>query len=530
MGQILSAIKSPFYRREMWNYVKWAIRNRCVWPAAKKFIGGLRRWKPVEEYPFKVIGEDAEITLRKHRFEWTDIAWSINSEADCISVLDSIMEWIHKYPPKEGTEGWDAYSASRRAINWVVLLSTLDGFGNGYNPVKMVNQSLLEHGSFILRNLEYRGEATNNHLIANAAALYLIGTHLGVEEYINPGRAILSTSTEGMFTEDGFLREGSTHYHLLSCQVFTRIMASANDANDKEFADLMGKHTLKMFGCAGILRKFDPLPLVGDNSPDSDPVTIMDGMERLGILPDSMDNAQAVVFPGSGYYRISMGLWKVFLYINPDGYVQPGSHGHDDILGFSIYHDGNPVLVDSGRSTYEDCHIGRYGRSVRAHNSLSIDGIGPSLVHAHNAHIQLILPEYYGSRTDIKCGFDHNLAAIRIEHKGFARIRPGIGVARFILMSDDLVVIEDRVDGKGRHLVEWFFHFHPSVNSHGEEFTLTSEEKGTLRRSVFNGIGGSNPAGWYSAKYGHCVPASTVIFSEKARLPITRRFTLKHSG
>jgi len=514
---VWSALRSPDYRREMRNYVKWVVRNRKIMPALRQALRGLRE-RP--KYPAVPRAEgDAELAIRKHRFEWPDRERFAGSEADCLAMADVMVKWIRDNPP--GGPGWDAYSASRRVSNWIIILSALEAFGDGYRPLRTVNESLDGHARFIRAHLERRGAATNNHLLANGAALYAAGAHLKNDPFLGDGREILQECMKTLFTEEGFLREGSSHYHLIACRNLIETLANARSAGDAVFTEEVNKRLLDALACIHFIIDQGYFHLFGDLSPDIDPAPLLSFIASMFPL-SAIDRGSIAGISGAGLYRARNRDWSVFLNAHPEGFVPPGSHGHDDLLGFWLHHKGEPVLADAGRSTYAASPLGRWGRSVRAHNSLSIDGLGPSLVHAHNAHLPLLLAEYYTRPPEVGAKAEGAFTALMVRAAGFRRLHPPADVTRYIFLGHDRTVVEDRLDGTGRHDVEWYFHFHPRIDG---EYRIEGPEG--AEKIAARGLGGRDPMGWFSCRYGHAVPSTQVRFRERLDLPSTRRFEVK---
>src|SRR5690606_872956 len=83
-------------------------------------------------------------------------------------------------------------------------------------------------------------------------------------------------------------------------------------------------------------------------------------------------------FPESGY-AIVRNDWntrplseQLFLFLN--GAFHSQAHRHADDLSILWYDRGRPILVDSGKYSYNRDSWRDYVRSTRAHNTVEIDG------------------------------------------------------------------------------------------------------------------------------------------------------------
>jgi uncharacterized heparinase superfamily protein len=125
------------------------------------------------------------------------------------------------------------------------------------------------------------------------------------------------------------------------------------------------------------------------------------------------------------------------------------------MLSLEISRDGARVLVNSGTSTYDAGEERRYERSTAAHNTLRIDGAEQS---------EMWGAFRVGRRARILSATTSGDSA-EGAHAGFRRLRGAPIHRRTLTVHDDSVEILDAIEGRGTHLVEWFFHFHPDVEA-----------------------------------------------------------------
>ena len=104
---------------------------------------------------------------------------------------------------------------------------------------------LSHHGAAIFSHLEYFIENnTGNHLANNGRGLFLGGLELSLDQWADVGGRILIEEGRRIFTSNGLLREGSSHYHLL----VTRWYASAGS----QPANLVGPKPLHLRKLQGL--------------------------------------------------------------------------------------------------------------------------------------------------------------------------------------------------------------------------------------------------------------------------------------
>lgn len=555
-------------------------------PAIGEGGGDAQEFPLVEKPPWEGRFDDPEDRLLAHRFGWVLPFLAAGASPGTVGrLLDLAGRWIEAFPSGDGAEGWDSYSVAERTVHWIFLLSAARarGIDCASTPTAMVEESLRAHPGFLLLHLELRGTSTNNHLINDARALYLAGLYLGESRFRDAGGEILRYGAREMFTPSGFLREGSTHYHVLLCRTFLEVLWIARAGGDRGLWEGLRDRVEGMTRCTGFLWAGGDLPLIGDVSPDFPP-EFHDGVPALGaqllgleamgspaspgwhsLFPEgrawesmtlggdhsSLGTDRVQAFPDAGYYRLAWEKWRLFLYANPLGLVPPWSHGHADLLGFLLYWEETPLLVDPGRVTYIDGPIGRYGRSARAHNGLMVDGIEPSVVHSHNGYVPTLLPRYYDHPASVLLEEGEWGVRAVVRCPGFERLASGLSVTRTLILSGAGLRVEDEIAGSDCRLVERFFHFHPAVEVSrdgggamhcavpgGGAFRLREEAAGSgavdMRKeesfSLHRGEAGHSPMGWFSPRYGELQPSWTAAWRGRVSLPDRRRFVLEKIG
>ncbi|MBW1741147.1 MAG: alginate lyase family protein [Deltaproteobacteria bacterium] len=519
---------------------------------------------------------DKEDLLSLHRFGWIlPILANLRGASEVQLIIDILIDWIEGSPCKEGTAGWDSYSISERLVNWIFILSVVKSYlkTEEQNLRKIIN-SLGAQAEVLGRHLEFRGSATNNHLIQNARALYLSGIFLRNRKLMDCGKEILVSECRNMFTPSGFLREGSSHYHILLCRTYLEVLWFGLAAGDHEFCDKIRDRVKDMYKCARFFLDYGKLPLFGDVSPDYPPefhlgltdvgdaifkedkrvfhscsvgwhsffVKQKDKDEGIKIGPSGtldVNDKDVIAFPDSGYYRFKNENYCIFVYVNPLGYVPEWSHGHSDIGGFVLYWDGEPIFVDVGRPTYDGTKLGTYARSVRSHNAISIDRFEPCVTHALNGFTQIMINDYFQRPPQVRVEKESRCIRIDLEYYGYRRIKKDLVVKRTFSFYNERLTIEDSIEGKGKHLVETFFHMNPGVTVINDEkdHIVVRTKRGNLLRMILSlektssmdilkGKDDSQPAGWFFPRYGKIVPTHTVIFSQNRELPLNNRYII----
>lgn len=483
-----------------------------------------------------------------HRFEWLlPLLVSTGSFHLASPIKTIVSSWIDQCSQNHERPGWDSYSISERCINWLYFLSLLDASTTDVcSFTEKVKKSLEEQIRVLKSQLEFRGAATNNHVINNARALYLTGLYLQDAEATRLGKIVATISGDAMFSPSGFLKEGSSHYHILLCRTYLELYWAAQHAGDDEFLEVLVPLVQRFLKASFFFMTEESLPLIGDVSPD-----YVTSFHAKYVSPEKTESnwyslyelqlkefelmkgpcKGLVSYADAGYYRFKNDSYTVFIYVNPLNHIPAGSHAHADIGGFVMYWKDKPFLVDTGRYHYRDDSMGRYGRSVRSHNSISIDEKEPVVVHGLNGYPQLIHADYFQSAPVVRIENETSMCQLQIEYHGFSRYFRGTKIIRTFSFFETCLRIEDWISGEGCHQVESFFHFSPdvSVQSESQEIHCTLdrqslqirvESKNGIALIACRGMADSSPAGWHCPEYGQALPTWTVINHQKKTFPI----------
>jgi uncharacterized heparinase superfamily protein len=190
------------------------------------------------------------------------------------------------------------------------------------------------------------------------------------------------------------------------------------------------------------------IPMVNDAAQNVYPSTeeLFSYYEKLS-LPEITD----IPLKDSGYRLYKYPKYELFTdfgQIGPD--YQPG-HAHADTFSFLLYIEGKPVIVDTGTSTYESGDRRNFERSTSAHNTLVVNSMNSSDIWASFR---------VGNRAKV---FNLYETDNKIEgcHDGYKRI--GLIHHRSFNVSENQIVINDKIISKSSYNAVAFLHFHPQV-------------------------------------------------------------------
>lgn len=285
-----------------------------------------------------------------------------------------INRWIKENPVGSGN-GWEPYPLSLRIVNWVKWL--LDGD----KPVEGMITSLVSQTHSLGQQLEYH--LLGNHLFANAKALVFVGCFFDgpqAEKWLQKGLKILYKEIPEQFLEDGAHFELSTTYQATLTEDLLDIINILQAYGQKV------SKKWKETACSAVrwqknMTRPDGLPpLFNDAAYGISPsLTDIDSYaKRLDLKVETLELEALIDLQPSGYFRYEGDNYSFFGdagQIGPD-YI-PG-HAHCDMLNFELFANGQPMIVDTGISTYEVCEQRHYERSTAAHNTVQLGDVEQS--------------------------------------------------------------------------------------------------------------------------------------------------------
>lgn len=539
---------------------------------------------------WKATFQDAEQTVSLHRWTWLLLRLTERPSHEVREWgIRMMRDWVRTMEQPRSGLPWESYTTGERICNAVLFFAVVEGRRTGLPSIPAdLQEALRRMARFLACRLEYHEpDATGNHVINNARALCFAGQAFGAAPYTQLAHAVLRHDLPRMVDSDGFLADGSSHYHFLVTRWLLELLWIGTETGDKQVCALVQPIATVMVERCWFFLVFDPrgvdwtIPLIGDVSPDfswrwladlpwSSSATKLftpnplppppqaggwgsvfgNGLMPGGRVPrrESSEDPRVQSFRDGGWHRLDWGPLTVFWHIEPGGAPSRVSHGHCDIGSFCFYWDGVEILADPGRLNYrEDDALGLYGVSARAHNGVLIDGIEP-FVYWHRRRY----PEAYrAGMVEASWARRKDEVVLSLRHTGFSRLcGDRIVYQRTFSVSRRRFVIEDRIDGHACHSLAFHFQWAPrvevsrreqpggfAVRSTANEFrgvfyeepTASDGDHRELSGTAVRGRALPDFAGWYFPQYGERVESSSVVYECRARLPYARRFVLQWS-
>ena len=509
-----------------------------------------------ERYPkWSMNFDDTEQFLSLHRWNWLLRAISDETERPSLEWGISLMRsWLKEMSPLPTGLASESYTLGERISN-AIIFSRLLGENWSCLPNDIVD-ALKIMSNELQENLEYYGEnLTGNHPLNNGRALYLFSKCYGTSNMEILSKSIISERLNKITTSDGFLREGSIHYHFL----YTRWLFELHLASD-EFNDLEMKNIISDFlenainACEFYLISNQSgnyhLPTIGDVSPDCDPEWLIDipklwrlnksleiydinknlsgwaslwfnGINKVADSPlDLLGRNKFQAYPDSGWFRLDWKGWSSIWHTQVKNEQTHAIHSHQDFGSFVLYYDGHEVLIDIGRPNYDDQNLeSHYTTTFSSHNTLKINNLGPMLSSADS----LYPPLYREREFDVICEEINKNKMISIIHNGYDRmVRSCIKHKRTFYFTNESVEITDYITGKGKVNVNLCFQWSDQPNLKNSKFQIIRTQNGLHDiNESFSLCSSDGISGWRYPSYGTQSPCVTQRVNLKGNLPLS---------
>ncbi|MGL5379488.1 heparinase II/III family protein [Clostridium sp.] len=184
---------------------------------------------------------------------------------------------------------------------------------------------------------------------------------------------------------------------------------------------------------------------------------------------------------GNIYMRSDFNEKSSFTYVK-NGTLGSG-HGHIDLGHFSLYFDGKPFFVDSGRYTYvEDDKMREYFKSAKAHNVSVIDNdpFGVPVKSWGYEKFPDTLKNYFSCKENISYA----------ETPYIAKLNDGssyIAVRRVLFISPNIWVIVNDIRCNGNHSITNYYNLDSDVKvKENSEYLSLENENSKLRLYNYN--------------------------------------------
>lgn len=288
---------------------------------------------------------------------------------------ESGLNLVHDYCASVTKNGDEPYPTSLRGINWIKFLSE--------NKITedTINKRLYVDYTRLYQRPEYH--IMGNHLLENGISLLFGAFFFKDDKFFSKANEIITGELKEEILQDGGHYELSPMYHcitlqrLLDCIVLLENNQAFSD-QDKLLTLIREKVSKMISWLQQVTFSNGDIPLVNDAAIGMAPIAnqLLSFAEKLGIKPASFS------LKDSGYRKLTAGPFEILVDVGQIGPDYIPGHAHADTFNFVLYHQGKPVIVDTGISTYNIGSQRDMERSTAAHNTVVVNGQDSSEVWA----------------------------------------------------------------------------------------------------------------------------------------------------
>lgn len=492
------------------------------------------------------------------------------------TIRDHLSSWFAACPPGLGANWSSSLEVALRLINWSIawqlvgaLASPLFAGAAGSVFRQAWLDAIHRHAQFIRGHLS-RHSSANNHLIGEAAGLFMAGTTWPhwpqAQLWRDKGHELLIREALLQNAPDGVNREQAVAYQQFVLDLLL-LPLLAGRANNIDFPDsYTARIEAMMEFLASIMDSGGHVPMIGDADDGRvvqlSPTTgfcnyqsllatgavlfqradfkakvnadALDDKTRWLLGPTAVASFTALstatarlpvrqAFKIGGYYILGRGFEstdeiRVVADAGALGYQGIAAHGHADALAFTLSVGGREFLIDPGTYAYHTEPTWRaYFRGTAAHNTVRVDERDQS---EPGGNFMWLRKARAGCRTWLS---DTEQDVFEGWHDGYRRLADPVMHTRRITLNKKTgrIVIDDTLQMAGTHVVELLFHCdeHTRLSPAEDGSYLLSQEDRTIRirLPVISGAtgrilcGSTTPmAGWVSRRFDVRQPTPTL--------------------
>ena len=336
----------------------------------------------------------------------------------------------------------EPYPTSLRIINWIKFIA------KHKIEEPSILQIIRQDANRLSCNLEYH--LLGNHILENGFALWFAAYLFDDQRFYRISTHILKTQLEEQVLLDGGHFELSPMYHnILLYRLLDSIQLAEfnpNILNQSLVSYLRDKASKMLSWSKQLTFSNGAMPLFNDaaNGINPTPQDIMTYAKHIGL------DEKNLKLSDSGYRVFKTPSYELMTDVGQVGPSYQPAHAHADTFNFELHADGQPIIVDTGTSTYNIGATRAQERSTQAHNTVVICNQNSSQVWsgfrvAKRAQVSIIKDE------------KNNLSA---SHDGYSKM--SVVHKRQWLLKSNEVFIKDSC-----HKVQnakAYLHFHPDVD------------------------------------------------------------------
>lgn len=385
-------------------------------------------------------------------------------------VQNQILSWIAGNPLMRSINWTCSMEVAIRAVNWMYALLMIKDEVKEEDAVKIEN-SLYDHGFFIINNLEKHGRYSANHYFSDVVGLLFLGqlfhsTSTGKQWY-DFALQEFYYEIRTQFLPSGFHYERSVSYHRLMTELMVYTLAMLRNIGEVIPADIAYREKQVLKTIENYIKPSGLAPAIGDEDngrflpfiPHAfhDHKYVLDYAKEKGIIAETdtclalwEDVGMAVVKKNGNYLFLNNAGLSGYPSVGKNG----GGHTHCDLLSFEMATKQGDVIIDPGTYTYTSNAKKRNEyRSTRKHNTIMVDSIDQYDIDERNMFRMCntsIPGKVYGCENDEKTiiggSYIRKIDDKELYHK------------RLLELSESYLELLDEITLSGTHKANSYFH------------------------------------------------------------------------
>lgn len=420
-------------------------------------------------FTFLNVTQDFRGTINWN-FEEHGRLWNYNLQyLDCLkqsnlNTLDKSKIIIDIYLHlQQGKLKPEPYPASLRIMNVIRFLNTHEAI-----PQKnSIQDHLMAEIDYLNQHLEYHILA--NHLLENIMAIMMGAYYFNLKKLKQKAHQLLTKELQEQILADGAHYELTPMYHNI---ILFRLLECLNYI-PKEYQ----LYQLLLQKCAQMLSFMNAMAFKNGFYPHFNDSTegIAYSVKDLNAIAEELAIPKLNLnLKESAYRSFENEAFEIKMNacnISPS--YQPG-HAHADTFTFCLNYKNEPIIVDTGISTYNDGERRSLERSTAAHNTLNVN-------HQNSSKVWSAFRVAQRAKVKIIKEKENFLSA---QHDGYQN--KNIIHQRNFALSEETFLIEDYVKNIKNNTIRGTIHFHPSIQL--KQLDGFNIEINGLLLLTFNGI------------------------------------------
>ena len=509
-----------------------------------------------------------EISRHQHLTVLATAWWLTREDVYADAVAQQLRSWWRANPFLSGVNWTSGIELGVRLISWTWIRRMLDDWPKvtdlfDANPEAV--RQIWWHQQH-LAAFRSRGSSANNHVIAEAAGLFVAACafpwYTESTTWRFAARELLRSELAANTFESGLNREMATEYHGFVTELALAAAAEGDASGHPLPPGTWALLAASFDAAAALLDSTGRAPRQGDaddgrglvlDDPGLDPWAglLATGAATVGARPwwpkvSSTVRSVALASlcqphpqPGSRPVSRPFSLPDAGVTVlrtpaadgpeiwcrcdgGPHGFLSIAAHAHADALAVEVRYGGVDVLADPGTYCYHGEPEWRsYFRSTIAHNTIEIGDTSQSVEAG-----PFMWAAHANTRVDnVSC--EDAEQTWTAHHTGYRRLDPGAEHKRTVTLDSASrhLSLVDRIEVGDLQRLRMAFHLGPEVSANLEG-TIAALTWDTLDGPLSADLhlpaqlhwtahrGETSPIlGWYSPQFGHRVPATTLIGS-----------------